>query len=514
MNKLILFLLLLYPIAFYGQDDSGSNVGSIGGTINVSVLGGAVYSVPLELPQGVNGMQPEICVVYNSQGGNGLLGYGWNINGISTITRTGSTLYHDGKMTGADLSGDDKFLLDGQRLIYVGMNGNTYEYKTENDEFSKVSIIKENGYISKCEVRLENGNIIKYGYTASSKLMASDGHSVIKWMVSSIEDRNGNTVSYSYTTFGANSDLYIDEIAYTSNSAAGLNAQFTVSFSYSSTDRFDDYHYYIAGNKVRCSRLLTGIDIYNNSNSIISYGFAYDGNTGRMYNLLTEISLSKGDNSVYPTVIQWNTDNTDIQNNTLYSHEISQSVLDKFSFVGDFNGDGYSDLLTVPYKPYSGSVNANVYLNNKHGVFSTTPSCVLAVPDSLEWLHVTDMNGDGYDDIVVQTMTSTGSNNNYNYHTSFTVLESQQGASFDSVFSVSDNNKILIKAGDFFGEGRCGLLALRIEGYNNDPNYDILNGKPFTIHYDGEYSCDTVNESMFYEGIILSDDFTATARQS
>jgi hypothetical protein len=139
MKKLILFLLFLCPIAFYGEENTGSTiVGSIGGNINVSVIGGAVYTIPLEIPQGVNGMQPEIGIIYNSQSGNGLLGYGWNINGVSTITRTGSTLYHDGKMTSADFSADDRFLLDGQRLIMVGNSGNNYEYKRKMMSLQKL----------------------------------------------------------------------------------------------------------------------------------------------------------------------------------------------------------------------------------------------------------------------------------------------------------------------------------------------------------------------------------------
>ena len=40
-------------MAFYGQDDAVVDiVGAIGGNINVSVLGGAVYSIPLDIPQG------------------------------------------------------------------------------------------------------------------------------------------------------------------------------------------------------------------------------------------------------------------------------------------------------------------------------------------------------------------------------------------------------------------------------------------------------------------------------
>ena len=66
------------PIIFHGQNVSPI-VGSIGGTINASMYGGAIYSIPIELPKGIGNMQPELEIVYNSQCGNSLLGYGWNM---------------------------------------------------------------------------------------------------------------------------------------------------------------------------------------------------------------------------------------------------------------------------------------------------------------------------------------------------------------------------------------------------------------------------------------------------
>ena len=515
MRKLLLFLLFLYPLVFNGQTETGSDiVGTIGGAINVSVMGGAIYSVPLELPAGVNGMRPSLGVIYNSQGGNSLLGYGWNLTGISTISRTGSTLFHDGKMSAADLSDDDRFLLDGQRLILVGVSGNNYEYKTENDEFSRITFIKENGYFSKCEVRLENGNIIRYGYTGNSKLMASDGNNVIKWMVSSIADRSGNTVTYAYETSGTNSDLYIHQISYTSNITAGLNPEFIVSFNYSN-NRFDDYHYYIAGDKVRCDRLLTRIDVSKGNSVIESYGFTYDSNTHRMYNLLTEISFSKGSYEMRPTVIQWNTVDSDIENNGLYSQAINTSVLDEFTFVGDFNGDGYSDLLTVPYKPefgYSSDVTAKVYLNNTQGNFSSTPNNTLTLSQYLEWIHVIDINGDGFDDIVAQSLIkhfNGGANTTYTQV--FTVYESQQGNGFTNAYSCSIDSRLMVRAGDFIGEGRCGLMLFRIIA---DEVYDYyrITGCPAMIHYDNGYSLNNFSDSLLEEGVVTVGDYNGDGK--
>lgn len=513
MEKLTIILLFLCPTILCGQSGSVI-VGSVGGTINASMYGGAIYSIPLEIPKGICNMQPELGIVYNSQGGNGLLGYGWNLNGISSITRTGSTLFHDGKMTAADLGDDDRFMLDGMRLIKVATSGNDEEYRTEQDEFSKIIFHKEGGYYSKCEVWLENGNIIKYGYSSNSRLMAADGNNVIKWMVSSITDRNGNTISYSYETVNAGSDIYISHIFYTSNSQAGIRPYFKISFTYSD-NRFDSYHYYIAGNKITSNKLLTQIDVLKSAQTLETYSFTYDGNSNRMYNLLTQISLSKGQYALNPTVITWNTDSNDIQNNTMSTQEINSSILDEFAFVGDVNGDGYTDLLTVPYKPnngYTGNVTVQVFLNNMDGSFNLTPNATVNAPDSLEWIHVFDINGDGFDDIVMQTLTSVTNGSSTTYTSGFIVYESQNGTSFNNAFSTSMNGKMLAKVGDFLGEGRNGLLLLKLMVWDEDSNTHILDGYPGILRYTSSYSLNSFDTYLLDFAYILTDDFNGDGK--
>ena len=73
---------------------------------------------PIRLPDGINGVQPSLAISYNSQSGNGLLGWGWNLCGLSAITRIGQTLYHDGCTDGVNFV-DYRFALDGQRLMLV-----------------------------------------------------------------------------------------------------------------------------------------------------------------------------------------------------------------------------------------------------------------------------------------------------------------------------------------------------------------------------------------------------------
>ncbi|MDR0543141.1 MAG: hypothetical protein LBH19_13140 [Dysgonamonadaceae bacterium] len=112
----------------------GSVVGSIPGQFAVSPTGAATYTIPIECPPGINGMQPNISLVYNSQGGNGIAGWGWNLSGTSAITKGAKTIFSDEAVSGIDFSSKSDYYLDGNKLW--AKTGFTYgatnaEYETE-----------------------------------------------------------------------------------------------------------------------------------------------------------------------------------------------------------------------------------------------------------------------------------------------------------------------------------------------------------------------------------------------
>lgn len=113
---------------------------SANASVSVSPSGAANYSIPIQVPAGVNGMTPNFAFSYNSQGGNGQLGMGWGISGLSSITRCPKTIAQDRVKTGITLTNTDRFCLNGQRLVNVsgayGANGTLY--RTEIESFTKI----------------------------------------------------------------------------------------------------------------------------------------------------------------------------------------------------------------------------------------------------------------------------------------------------------------------------------------------------------------------------------------
>lgn len=75
--------------------------------------GSASCGITLKVPEGVKGMAPELSLRYESGSGWGLVGKGWNISGIESVsvdTRFGLPEYN----------GKDTYIVDGSRVKYEG----------------------------------------------------------------------------------------------------------------------------------------------------------------------------------------------------------------------------------------------------------------------------------------------------------------------------------------------------------------------------------------------------------
>lgn len=113
--------------------DKSLYIGEIEINSETTATGGKTYDIPIKLPCGMHGFQPNISVGYNSQRRNAAFGIGWDIEGDSKITRGSHSLYYDGYTQGVTNTQDDAFYLDGNRLLRINENlaSNDIWYETE-----------------------------------------------------------------------------------------------------------------------------------------------------------------------------------------------------------------------------------------------------------------------------------------------------------------------------------------------------------------------------------------------
>ena len=468
-------------------------VGALGGVVDVGAMGAAIYSIPIEVPQGINGMQPSLSITYNSQAGNGLLGWGWDITGLSSIERTGKTRYHDGVVGTVTMDDkNDRLVLDGVRLIKVADYSDSIEYKTEQDGMSKImayyawlpSMGKENTEplftISHFKIWKADGYVLEYGGSDNSRLtLQNSGPKAFGWHLSRMTDRNGNSVVFHYNKSASTGEIYISSIDYTEHSENGTVIKepgFTVDFYYRSGYTQDYDFKYEAGNILQKRKLLDHISINNNESDteLEAYSFKYKTDSigplygyVRMHNRLKEIILEKEGTTLNPTRITWSCKENDYNENIFLYEWINDTAIYKnIPFVGDFNGDGYSDLAIVPHMDsvYTHNIDVKFFLNNPSNPGHFIPNTALTIHNvdkRLDWLYPVDLNDDGMDDLVAyfyDSIVATAKDT-----TAIIIFENLGGDHFESRDTIGImGSRFLVRMGDFLGNGKTQLLLMPV----------------------------------------------------
>ena len=466
-------------------------VGAIGGTVDVGPMGAAVYSIPIEVPQGINGMQPHLAITYNSQAGNGLLGWGWDITGLSSVERTGSTRYHDGVTSAVTMNDDtDRYLLDGVRLIVMAEYTDSVEYKAEQDDMSKIMAYFRTDYfggglfgygtikiLEHFKVWKSDGRLLEYGNTLDSRPNSQTTEQLaLCWLLSRESDRNGNSVIYHYDIHPETGEYYISSIDYTKHSENGetvVEPEFTVGFHYRAGYRQDYDFQYVAGNIVQQRKLLDHISVTRNNfdTEMERYSFEYRIDTVgyfyesvNMHNRLERILFQKDGTALNPTTILWSANHCSAP---LFTQSITDTAIyNNYPFVGDFNGDGYSDLAVAPHMDsvYTHNVDVNFFLNDpaNPGHFSHNTSLTLHDIDRrLDWIYPIDLNDDGLDDLVACFYDSVAAIGRDTM--AVRIYENLEGSHFVLRDSLTlGGGRFLVRQGDFLGRGSLQLLLMPV----------------------------------------------------
>ena len=85
--------------------------------VKVDQNGAFNFKIPIEVPPGIAGMEPQLLLSYNSQQSNGFLGMGWSLTGLPTVERIKRIRAVDEVNGTIAYNANDRFSYAGQRLI-------------------------------------------------------------------------------------------------------------------------------------------------------------------------------------------------------------------------------------------------------------------------------------------------------------------------------------------------------------------------------------------------------------
>lgn len=388
---------LALPPPPHDEFASSQSVGEVPFQHSVSLDGAAQVSIPIFTPPGRQGVEPSLALTYSSRGGNGPLGVGWSLSGLSLITSCRKSPALDGAYGGTY---PDGLCLDGARLVEVSRTTGPpwpataiAEYRTETDSYRKVIghwLSYGSGgpswpYPDWLEVYTPDGTILKYaGRAGSNASMAGltrecswgqpntvthtfiDKHGACQnvesqrraWMLDTVEDRFGNRMEIDYD---ATEQLLPVEIRYTYHPST-WNYTKAIRFSYES--RPDIRQASMDGLDYTSAKRLKMIDVVaplglsewpSGKGVLHRYELTYEVNPVTAQSTLTQLKMCAGD-------------------------QPDATCLSPLAFAYSGSGLEYSDQ-ELPISPVSGWSNASGF----------------------NGFRTADLNGDGFDDVLYRT---------------------------------------------------------------------------------------------------------------
>jgi len=230
------------------------------------------FSVPIALPPGRNGFQPELTLGYSTGNGNGAFGLGWNLSvpGVSRKTSRGIPVYNDD---------EDVFILSGAedlvRVKQTKMNTEVKTYYRPRTEglYARIVHCKKVTGENYWEVRSKDGLISYYGNPADTTEYSCAisnpqlRKSIFAWRLYKTVDAFGNHIIYVYdrelVTAGIHEydQLYLAQIKY-GNYVSSSVTKYLVRIQFNYQNRNDAFSEYKQGFEVRTTKRCNSIDIF------------------------------------------------------------------------------------------------------------------------------------------------------------------------------------------------------------------------------------------------------------
>lgn len=534
LSAYLLVFLFALPLGSMSQSirAKGSAIfrARINASFSVDAKGAAIYTIPLDLPPGTAGAAPALSIVYSSQSGNGLLGMGFSLAGLSAIQRTGASNAEDGFTCGVNYDSSDRFAVDGNRLMRIDPNAPGYctpgaIYMTELQTWCSFQAQGSTGQGPASFTALrKDGSIDIYGDSVGAAV-PSRGHvfgsgplagSIRTWLLSSVTDPHGNTIRYMYSYApagldgqplqgsGNNSTAYPDAIYYSSNKYSQAPEKRKVQFYYE--PRTDTLLRYAGGAAVAVFLRLKAIQsfiIKEDTVPVFKYLIAYDSVSPLGVSRLSSLSLAgtSGD-SAAPLRFGWSNGGKSLvpAGNTWTGPGSPQD-----GKVADCNRDGKTDII-----PVQSNAIKTVYLSTGNGFLEQPLVAPIAVtPNS----YLGDYNGDGLPDMLV--------------------ADGLSGSIYYGNGSGFENNQVAVKVlvnmdcshctwvADYNGDGRADVLTVLGTGgflFFGDTvglqpqivtgNLSLTTGQTWVADFNGDGQSDLYSYGGIGEGSLYLSDFS------
>lgn len=340
-------------------------------------------------------MQPHIALTYNSQQGNGFVGIGWNISGLSSIYRCNLTAAQDAAPAPVALVVGDGYCMDGQRLRMTsgtyGESGSTYQ--TEVANFVNVTAAGTTGngpsYFTAQDAK---GRTYTYGNGGNSQVVLNG--TATSWLLSGVSDAAGNTMTITYAA--ATGSAVPSTISWTPTTHGSGSYNYVMQFNYQTLPAVVKAGY-LAGQPTQSFYLLNSIEISSAGAVVKDYFLQYAASTVTGQETLTSVTecADSGEaNCLLPTKIQYQPGQAGVSS----TGATTPGVLPVLLY--DFNGDG------LPDAAYYNNGVLYIALNTGSG-FGTPIDTGITDPNAM----FGDVLGTGSDGIVANN------NGTYYYYT-------------------------------------------------------------------------------------------------
>jgi YD repeat-containing protein len=242
---------------------------NVGDFTNNLFTGAATYSYQIQVPPGINGLQPSILMSYNHQSkSREELGLGW--------TLSKSYIYRDTKST-RDNTADDVYHLvingNDMKLVYSQQFG---AYKTEYETYIEGLFSSNN---DQWTFRSKDGVRYFFGHSLATKQVSTQESYTSIWFLEEIEEPHGNEIFYEYIKDPSGDEAtYLTEINYGDNSIEFI-------YEFNQHIGFNGYDH---GTRIKKTALLDQVYVTNSNNVVRRYSFDYK--TEDMTKLLTKIT--------------------------------------------------------------------------------------------------------------------------------------------------------------------------------------------------------------------------------